>query len=187
MVIEHSACIDPKVRYSGERVCGITVINGMQHRARIVGLDLFLAARERVALEAVGMETEAFGGLGDIPYRELHQRMAPYRFLFSPIRYTSLPLAVIEAMTIGMPVIALATTALPGVIEQGVNGYLSCDQEELIGHMKDLLAHPDEARRLGANARKTAERRFGLARFQREWNLAFQRAIELRRGALPYR
>jgi glycosyltransferase involved in cell wall biosynthesis len=86
-----------------------------------------------------------------------------------------------------MPVIALATTALPGVIEQGVNGYLSCDQEELIGHMKDLLAHPDEARRLGANARKTAERRFGLARFQREWNLAFQRAIELRRGALPYR
>lgn len=35
---------------------------------------------------------------------------ARYRFLFNPIRYTSLGLAVIEAMMIGMPVVALGTT-----------------------------------------------------------------------------
>jgi hypothetical protein len=179
VVIEHSVAIDPTARYTGHRERGITVVNGMQRRPRIAGYDLFLAARERVPLDIAGMETEVFGGLGDIPYRDLHQHMAEYRFLFSPIRYTSLPLAVIEGMTIGMPVVALATTELPTVIESDRNGYISCDLEELIERMTYLLKRPDQARRLGAGARETAERRFGLDRFARDWNAAFAFQLEL--------
>lgn len=173
MVIEHSVAIDPQLAYSGEVERGITVVNGMQKRPRIAGYDLFLHARQSVPLDAVGMETEAFGGLGDVPYRELHSLVAQYRFLFSPIRYTSLPLAVIEAMTIGMPVVALATTELPTVIENGVTGYLSCDVEKLIEAMHFLLDNAEEARRIGANARAVARERFGLARFIRDWQTAF--------------
>ena len=177
MVIEHSVAIDPSARYTGERAQGVTVMNGMQHRPRIAGLDLFLKARERVPLTAIGMETEEFGGSGDVPYRDLHRQVGEHRFLFSPARYTSLPLAVIEAMTIGMPVIALATTELPTVIQNGFNGYVSCDLEELIGHMRELIDDPDEARRLGENARHTAQERFGLERFARDWNRAFSLAL----------
>ena len=176
MVIEHSVAIDPNARYQGNLARGLTVINCMQKRPRIAGLDLFLQARAALPLDVAGMQTEALGGLGDIPYRHLHQRMAAYRFLFSPIRYTSLPLAVVEAMTIGMPVVALATTELPTVIENGKNGYLSCDPEELLVSMRRLLADPWEARRLGEEARETAQRRFGLERFIRDWNEAFARA-----------
>src|SRR5207253_3509239 len=135
---------------------GITVVNGMRKRPRVSGYDLFMQARQHVALDAAGMETEKFGGLGDIPYRHLHSHAAKYRFLFSPMRYTSLPLAVIEAMTIGMPVVALATTALPTVIEHGVSGYVSCDMDELTHHMRALLADRALAERLGANARRVA-------------------------------
>ena len=173
IVIEHSVAIDPSIRYSGHIERGITVINGMQKRPRIAGYDIFLQARQVVPLDAAGMETEALGGLGDIPYRELHRRVAEYRFLFSPIRYTSLPLAVIEAMTVGMPVVALATTELPTVIENGVTGYVSCDIDRLINAMQFLLANPEEACRLGARARALACERFGLDRFIRDWNRAF--------------
>jgi glycosyltransferase involved in cell wall biosynthesis len=89
-----------------------------------------------------------------------------------------LPLAVIEAMTIGMPVVALATTELPTVIEQGVTGYVSCNPEVLIEHMRHLLADPDHARRLGARARAVALDRFGLDRFSRSWNAAFAQVLE---------
>lgn len=174
VVIEHSVAIDPAARYRGEIEQGITVINGMHRRPRIAGHDIFLQARERVPLQAVGMETEQLGGLGDIPYRDLHRRVADYRFLFSPMRYTSLPLAVIEGMTIGMPVVALATTELPTVIENGVTGYVSCDVGELIDRMRSLLAEPALARHLGANARTVARERFGLDRFIRDWNAAFR-------------
>ncbi|MBE3558471.1 MAG: glycosyltransferase family 4 protein [Ktedonobacteraceae bacterium] len=173
IVIEHSVAIDPAARYRGQLERGITVVNGMQKRPRIVGYDIFLDVRRRIPLDAAGMQTEEFGGLGDIPYRHLHRRMANYRFLFSPIRYTSLPLAVIEAMTIGMPIVALPTTELPGVIRDGEHGYLSCDIDELIERMRYLLANPQEAKRLGDNARKLALERFGLQRFVRDWNAAF--------------
>lgn len=173
IVIEHSVAIDPDIRYNGRRERGITVVNGMQKRPRISGYDLFLQAREKLPLDAAGMETEAFGGLGDIPYRDLHRFIANYRFLFSPMRYTSLPLAVIEAMTIGMPVVALATTELPDVIAHGENGFISCQIDELIEHMRLLLADRAEAARLGRNARAMARERFGLDRFVRDWNRAF--------------
>ena len=172
-VIEHSVAIDPTVSYQGQLERGITVINGMQKRPRITGYDLFLQARQQVPLDVAGMQTEELGGLGDVPYRHLHRRIAEYRFLFSPIRYTSLPLAVIEAMTIGMPVVALATTELPTVIEHGKSGYVSCDIEELIMHMHTLLKNSDEARRMGAYARHVAQERFSLERFARDWNAAF--------------
>ena len=176
MVIEHSVAIDPEAQYRGTIERGIVVANGIQRRPRIAGYDIFMDVREQIALDAVGMETEAFGGLGDVPYRDLHRRLAEYRFLFSPMRYTSLPLAVIEGLTIGMPVVALATTELPTVIENGVHGYLSCDVAVLVEHMHELLRNPELARRLGANAQALARERFGLDRFIDTWNAAFVEA-----------
>jgi hypothetical protein len=172
-VIEHSVAIDPSVSYRGTTARGVTVINGMRKRPRIAGYDIFCDVGQHVPLDSVGMDTELLGGLGDVPYRDLHRVMAHYRFLFSPIRYTSLPLAVIEAMTIGMPVVALATTELPMMIQDGVSGYVSCDVDELIHGMQRLLSDPEEARRMGANAREVARERFGLDRFIRDWNDAF--------------
>jgi len=177
IVIEHSVTIDTTATYRGTLERGITVVNGMQKRPRITGYDLFLQTQAILPLDAVGMQTEALGGLGDIPYRHLHQRLAEYRFLFSPIRYTSLPLAVIEAMTIGMPVVALATTELPTVIEDGKSGYISCDPDVLIEHMQYLLTHPQEAKTMGAYAQSVARDRFGLDRFKRDWNAAFARVL----------
>jgi glycosyltransferase involved in cell wall biosynthesis len=173
VVIEHSIAIDPSITYQGKLESGITVINGMQKRPRIVGYDIFLQTQQKLPLDCVGMETEAIGGLGDIPYRDLHRLIAEYRFLFSPIRYTSLPLAVIEAMTIGMPVVALATTELPTVILHGETGYVSCDIDVLIEHMRFLLSNYEEASRIGRNARAVAQERFGLERFISDWNRAF--------------
>ncbi len=180
VVVEHSVAIDARARYTGHLERGITVVNGMQRRPRIAGYDLFLAARAAVPLDAAGMQTEEFGGLGDISYPLLHERIAAYRFLFSPMRYTSLPLAVIEAMTIGMPIVALATTELPTVIRNGETGYLSCELDELIERMRFLLANPAEARRMGDNARRLAGTRFGFDRFSSDWQAAFGRALQLR-------
>lgn len=178
-IIEHSVAIDPAASWRGTRAQGITVINSMPRRGRKVGLDLFLEARRHVPIQLAGFGNDGLDGLGDIPYPRLHHVVAEYRFLFSPCRYTSLPLAVIEALTIGMPVVALATTELPDVIRNGVHGYLSNDPAVLIAGMRRLIADPDHARELGANARDLAARRFGLDRFARDWNDAFAQAIEL--------
>lgn len=186
MVIEHSVALAPAPPASGEQARGITVINGLPTRGRLAGCDLFLAARRQVPLDLVGMGSEELGGMGDIPYAALPALLGRYRFLFSPMRYTSLPLAVIEAMTVGLPVVALPTTELPRVIEPGKTGYLASEPGELVAAMRYLLGHRAVARRMGERARQVAQQRFGLDRFVRDWNLAFERATEAQRAVDRY-
>lgn len=180
-VIEHSVAIDPAARYTGELARGITVVNDLPSRGRKVGRDIFEQVRQRVPLDLVGIASDQIGGLGDIPYPKLHAHIAQYRFVFSPIRYTSMPLAVVEAMTVGCPIVALATTELPTVIENGVTGYVSCELDELVARMQKLLADPALAHRLSGNARELARRRFGFDRFARDWQAAFAAAIDRQR------
>jgi glycosyltransferase involved in cell wall biosynthesis len=106
--------------------------------------------------------------------------MKAYRFYFNPIRYTSLPLSVLEAMEIGLPVVALATTELVTVIKDGENGYIDTNVENLIESMRQLLANPEEARRVGEASRRTVRERFGLERFVADWEAAFEEALALR-------
>lgn len=173
-VIEHGVIVPESVRYSGELARGIAVINGMPRRQRRVGADIFTRVREQIPLDLVGMQAAEIGGLGEIRLPELPAFEARYRFFFNPIRYTSLGLAVCEAMMIGMPVVGMATTEMVTVIENGVNGYLDTRVEPLIEWMRALLDDPAEARRLSEGARRTAEERFNIARFARDWDAAFR-------------
>jgi glycosyltransferase involved in cell wall biosynthesis len=90
--------------------------------------------------------------------------------LFNPIRYTSLGLAVCEAMALGLPVVGLATTEMATAVRNGVNGYVETDPARLVGHLRRLLADHDEAAALSAGARATAAERFGIDRFVEQWH-----------------
>jgi hypothetical protein len=172
-VIEHGVTIPDDARYSGELARGITVVNNLASRGRRLGSDVFVEARSRVPIDLVGMGAEELGGVGEVQPPELARFASRYRFFFNPIRYTSLGLAICEAMMAGMPIIGLATTELVTVVENGESGWIDTRLEPLIEHMNALLASPAEARRLGEGARRTAIERFGIDRFARDWAKAF--------------
>ena len=71
----------------------------------------------------------------------------------------------------------MSTTELPTVIENEKSGYISCDPHTLSEHMHYLLAHPEEAKRMGDYAKRVAQDRFGLERFKRDWNAAFAQVL----------
>jgi hypothetical protein len=169
-VIEHGVRIAPQVAYSGEIERGLVAINHLARRGRRLGADLFAEARRHVPLDLVGMQAQALGGIGEIEHAALPAFAARYRFLFSPIRYTSLGLVVIEAMMAGLPVVAMATSEIPTVIENGHNGFVDTRLEPLLAHMRELLASPAHAREMGAQARRRACERFHIDRFVADWN-----------------
>lgn len=168
-VIEHGVPIAPDVAYTGELDRGITVINGLAHRGRRMGADLFEWTRRRVPLDLIGMESRIMGGLGEVPNMGVAAAMAPYRFFYTPIRYTSLGLALIEAMLVGVPVVGVAATELPTVIVNGQNGFVHTDRELLVDVMQSLLSDPELARKWGMAGQETARKRFGMARFIADW------------------
>jgi hypothetical protein len=178
-VIDHGVVVPPGVRYTGELPRGLVVINGMPWRGRRLGADLFLDARQRVPLDLVGMQAEQVGGIGEVQPRDVARFASRYRFFFHPVRWTSLGLAVLEAMAIGMPIVGVATTELVTVVENGVSGYVSTDLDELVAAMQRLIDDPRHAHELGDNARAVAAERFGIDRFVRDWNDALVEAMDL--------
>lgn len=181
-VIEHGVIVPEDVRYSGDLNKGIVVINDLKRRGRRLGSDIFEQARQVIPLDLVGINWQESDGLGEVPLPDLPAFESHYRFFFNPIRYTSLGLAVIEAMMIGMPIIGLATTEMVTVIENGHNGYLTTDAGALVDNMRELLDDPGQAQRLGNAARQTALQRFNIQRFARDWTDAF----ELVTGLSPF-
>jgi len=173
-VIDHGVVVDPAVRYTGHRARGISVVNHLARRGRRLGADVFAHVSRRVPVDLVGMDAQAAGGIGEVPNHELAAFMARYRFFFHPIRYTSLGLAVVEAMTIGMPVVGLATTELVTVIRNGVNGHVDTRVEGLVEVMRALLEDPGMAASWGQAAARTARERFGIERFVADWQAAFR-------------
>jgi hypothetical protein len=176
-VIEHGVTVPGGVRATGELDRGLVVVNGMATRGRRLGADVFEHVRRRVPLDLVGMGSEALRGLGEVPPAELPAFMARYRFLFNPIRYTSLGLAVCEAMAVGLPVVGLATTEMATAVRNGATGWVDTDVDALVARMRQLLADPVLARRLGEGARRVAAERFGIHRFCRDWDDALRHVV----------
>ena len=172
-VIEHGVMVPSGVHYTGEISRGLVIVNGLASRGRRLGADVFERVRQQVPLDLVGMGSEQLGGLGEVRHDQLPAFASRYRFFFNPIRYTSLGLAVCEAMMLGLPVVGLATTEMVTVVENGVSGYVDTDPEKLVEAMYELLKDPDRARVLGKGAFWRARSRFNIERFTREWDEAF--------------
>ena len=173
-VIEHGVQLLAEATYTGERESGLVVVNNIARRGRRLGLDVYTEVARQVPLTLVGMNSADAGGEGEVPNAALPARMAAHRFFFNPIRYTSLGLAVIEAMMVGTPVVGLATTELSSVIADGHNGLIDTRVPRLVDGMHRLLADPAEARRLGEAGRRTAQERFGIQRFIADWMAALR-------------
>lgn len=174
-VIEHGV-VQPPVTYSGKLNKGIVVINNLPSRGRLLGLDVFMEVRKHVPIDLVGMGTGELG-LGEVLHPQLPEFISQYRFFFNPIRYTSLGLAVCEAMIMGIPVVGLATTELATVIDNGRSGYVHTDVNYLINKMQLLLQDAEHAWQLGKNGQETALQKFNISRFTHEWEQLFLAVI----------
>ncbi|MBB5937167.1 glycosyltransferase [Streptomyces zagrosensis] len=176
-VIEHGI-VDPGHRYSGHIERAAVVVNEPIRRGRTTGTDLLPALSEKAPLSVFGMRTDGLAahlGLSydrcrtaDLPQGELHDAMAACRLYLHPVRWTSLGLSLLEAMHLGMPVVALATTEACEAVPPGA-GTLSTRPAELADAARAYLADPTAAAEDGARARRAALARYGLKRFLYDW------------------
>jgi glycosyltransferase involved in cell wall biosynthesis len=134
----------------------------------VTGTDLLGSLRSRVPVDLFGMETEPLGG-ADLPHKQLLDELPRRRVYLHPVRWTSLGLSLIEAMHLGMPVAALATTEAPTAVPPGA-GAVSADPERLARYCQEMLHDADAARLAGLAARQHALRHYGLQRFLDDWD-----------------
>jgi hypothetical protein len=177
-VIDHGV-IDPGRRWTGEHPAAAVVINEPVRRARVTGTDLLPRFGEAAQLDVYGIGVEALADAfgrphwlsvgGDLAQDRMHAAIARRRCYVHTFRWTSLGLTLIEAMLLGIPVVALATTEVPDAIGHG-DAIVSNDVDVLVDGVRRLLADPELAEQLGDRGRRRALDRFALDRFLAEWD-----------------
>ncbi|PPG22480.1 glycosyltransferase [Rathayibacter toxicus] len=178
-VIEHGIP-DPGLLYTGELAhCGV-VVNEPVRRGRVVGTDLLGRFAVTAPLDVFGIKTDLLTELsaldtdrirvqGDLPTHALHAALARRRVYLHPFRWTSLGLALLEAMHLGMPIVALDVTEARRAVPPEA-GALSNDLVALTAALRNLIEDPERAAAAGAIAREAALAHYNLTRFQHDWD-----------------
>jgi glycosyltransferase involved in cell wall biosynthesis len=120
-------------------------------------------------LEAALREEAAQLGLGDRvvfagPTQDAPGWLSQWDLFVFPSLSEGLPLAILEAMAVGLPIVSTRVGGIPEVAPEGeVAWYAEPDQvDELAVQLAQALASPDELRRRGQAARARAIRDYGL-------------------------
>jgi glycosyltransferase involved in cell wall biosynthesis len=175
-VIEHGI-VDPGERYTGELPRAAVVINEARRRGRVTGTDLLPRLAEAAPLDLFGIDSGSTPwGVEDLPWTDLHAEVARRRVYLHPIRWTSLGLSLLEAMHLGMPVVALGTTEVREAVPEAA-GIVSNRIEVLEDALRELVADPDQARERGRAAREAAIARYSIERFTADWEALLGRLV----------
>ncbi|NYH46221.1 hypothetical protein HNR22_005948 [Micromonospora jinlongensis] len=185
-VVDHGI-VDPSVSYTGELDRLAVVINEPIRRGRVTGTDLLPRFAEIAPLDVFGMGVAGLADhLGlpadrltshdDVPQHRMHAELARRRAYLHLCRWTSLGLSLIEAMAIGMPVVALATTEAVTAVPPEA-GALATRTDTLLDAARRFIAEPATARQAGAAARTAARDRYGLDRFLADWDRLLEEEV----------
>lgn len=177
----------------------VGVVNGFRPQKR---LDIWIRAARLIA-EAEPRSTFLLVGDGPIigEVRALAaQTGLDGRILFTGLRYDAprliaafdvfmlssdfegLPVAVLEAMALGRPVVATRVGGLPGVIQEGRHGFMvdRADPDALARRVVDLLADPGLRQVMGDASRQRVRERFGVQQMVRAMEAAYADVLEMK-------
>ncbi|WP_406068159.1 glycosyltransferase [Micromonospora sp. NBC_01638] len=185
-VVDHGI-VAPSASYTGELDRFAVVINEPVRRGRVTGTDLLPQFAEIAPLDVFGMGVAGLADhLGlpadrltshdDVPQDRMHAELARRRAYLHLCRWTSLGLSLIEAMAIGMPVVALATTEAVTAVPPEA-GALATRTDTLLDAARRFIAEPATARQAGAAARAAARDKYGLDRFLADWDRLLEEEV----------
>jgi hypothetical protein len=184
-VIEHGI-VPPTAEYTGDLERIAIVTNEPVRRGRVTGTDLMGRFGPVAPLDVFGMGTDELPAALGLPddaiatfnasQDEMHTMIARRRLYLHLTRWTSLGLSLIEAMAIGLPVVALAATEAVRAIPEGA-GIVSTRVDDLVDGARWLIEDPDAAQRLGQAGCAAVKERYDLDRFLFDWDRLLEETV----------
>jgi glycosyltransferase involved in cell wall biosynthesis len=98
---------------------------------------------------------------------------------FNSSTISPIPTSLLEAMSCGCAIVSTATCMIPEIIQNGVNGFISNDENELRKYVTMIMEDGDLRASLGKEARKTILEKFSQEKFISKWNDIFDQAYEV--------
>lgn len=150
---------------------GLVIIGDGPERQRLEGLARALGVQDRVHFAGQKHQEEALAV------------MAACDVLVLNSTHEGFPHVILEAMGLGLPVVATAVGGVPEMLRDGENGRLvpPSDDKALLDALWSLVSSRSEWERLSAGALRTVER-FSFRRMVEMTEAVLRSTVELRDG-----
>ena len=121
------------------------------------------------AIQKANFRQGRFHLVGPVP--DVAPYIASYDLLCLNSRLDGRPVVVLEALAMGVPVLASKVGALPDLVQEDENGWLVQPEDyDRFAHLIDqLAANPEKAREMKKNARRFAEARLDATKMLSEY------------------
>lgn len=125
--------------------------------------------------------------LGWVGYEGKKRLLSQATVFVLPSHVEGLPMAVLEAMAAGLPVVATNVGGIPSVVEEGVNGFLvrPGDIRALADAICVLLSDRDLRQRMGAASRRKINAYFLPERVTSQIDSLYRKVLRIPSAALP--
>jgi glycosyltransferase involved in cell wall biosynthesis len=169
---------------AGTLLGSLARLDGIPFRAQLVGDGRDRADVER-ELERLGLDgrVELLGERDDVP-----ELLAGSDVFVLSSRSEGMPLAILEAMAAGLPVVASDVGGIGELVVDGESGLLvrPGDSDALAAALERVCADGALRKRMGAAARARAEELFDLPRFLGAHEALYERELRASRSASPF-
>ncbi len=169
-VVEHGVDIDfwnPDENIERDNAC-LSVVNDWPNRDWCCGYNLWQQTVQGLPIKVFGKSP----GLSEPANSTQHLReiYKCSRIFYNTSLHSPVPSVLLEAMACGCAIVSTANCMIPEIIQNGKNGLISNDPQELRGFLELLIKDENLAKELGGNARKTIVEKYSLQRFINSWN-----------------
>jgi glycosyltransferase involved in cell wall biosynthesis len=97
--------------------------------------------------------------------------------LFPSIWAEPLSRVLLEALSVGLPVVAMASGGTPEIIADGKNGLLGRSEDEFIAKAVSLASDDEKLKTFSRESRKTAAERFNSEKLAGEWLGLYEKIV----------
>ncbi len=120
--------------------------------------------------------------LGHLPRDQALREIAETGVVVMPSRWEGSPLALMEAMVMGVPVVAASVSGIPELIEDGVSGIMvpERDPQAYAAAVRRVVREPGVASQFREKARKRIQEKFGFSRMVSEYKSLYNQLVHLR-------
>jgi len=164
--------IDPSEHggYTGVIQRVLRVGNGLKERDIMLGYSVQERLVDGFPSTVLGLNPAIRDSILPKDWDDLKRHMMCHRLYLNTTLYPyedGYNLAMLEAMATGMPVVSIENPTSP--LEDGVNGFISFDENYLREKIEELFRNKKLAQVMGEKARETVFSRFPIDNFIRNW------------------
>jgi glycosyltransferase involved in cell wall biosynthesis len=158
----------------------LTAFDRLYAKDQLVTLKMLGDGSQRAELEARAASLESTGAIEFLGFRSDRLALLSQFDLFvMTSSLEGIPRCLMEAMAVGVPVVAYDIPGVDQLVKHGETGLLAPlgDVNALVDYCCQVLTNPEMARYMVTNARKLVDERFSAARMAREYEALFAQLV----------